>query len=58
MWSREKSHQQDESSISGLTAPNGCPRKQSLPYPDLVFLEKPFEMDTLLDLIRQLLEKS
>jgi len=26
--------------------------------PDLVFLEKPFEMDTLLDLIRQLLEKS
>jgi hypothetical protein len=26
--------------------------------PDLVFLEKPFEMDTLLDLIRHLLQES
>jgi hypothetical protein len=32
--------------------------KEARARPDLVFLEKPFEIDTLIDLIRHLLEEN
>ena len=45
--------------LMSAALPEGIQARQRIQAcPDLVFLEKPFEMDTLLTLIRQLLEEN